>query len=100
MRRCAAAEAVARAEPAPACCATAGDGTGTRRRQPLPAPVEEPQRHWPSPSLPRCPGAAATETLTLPDALFALNSDVLRPTAKGSLDELVSKLEDRLRCVG
>lgn len=92
-----AAEAVARAEPAPQPVApppvTEPEPVEV---QPLPAPVEEPQAPLAEPEpAPLPPAPPPLETLTLAaDALFALNSDVLRPTAKGSLDELVSKLED------
>ncbi|MCW5619730.1 MAG: OmpA family protein [Burkholderiales bacterium] len=92
-----AAEAVARVEPAPAPAApppvTEPEPVEV---QPLPAPVEEPQAPLAEPEpAPLPPAPPPLETLTLAaDALFALNSDVLRPTAKGSLDELVRKLED------
>lgn len=66
--------------------------------QPLPTPVEEPQAPLaaepaPQPEPAPEPAPAPRETLTLSaDALFAVNSDVLKPTAKDSLADMARKL--------
>jgi len=68
--------------------------------QPLPTPAEEPQAALaaepaPAPEPAPMPPVSMPETMTLSaDALFAVNSDVLKPTAKESLDEMARKLGD------
>lgn len=67
--------------------------------QPLPTPMDEPEAPLavePEPEpMPMPPAPAPRETMTLSaDALFAVNSDVLKPTAKDSLAGLASKLAD------
>lgn len=65
--------------------------------QPLPTPAEEPQAPLaaeaePEPA-PAPPAPSPRETMTLSaDALFAVNSDVLKPAARDSLDALARKL--------
>lgn len=69
--------------------------------QPLPTPMDEPQAPLaaepepePEPA-PMPPPPAPRETITLSaDALFAVNSDVLKPASKDSLAGLASKLAD------
>ena len=92
-------EAVAKAEPAAAAPAPAPTPEPVEV-QPLPTPAEEPQAPLaaepaPEPEPAPMPPPAPRETMTLSaDALFAVNSDVLKPTAKESLDEMARKLRD------
>jgi len=69
------------------------------QNQPLPTPMEEPEAPLavePEPEpMPIPPPPAPRETMTLSaDALFAVNSDVLKPSAKDSLAGMASKLAD------
>ncbi len=94
-------DAMAAAEPAP--LPTAAPEPEPVEVQPLPTPAEEPQAPLaaepvpePAPEPAPMPAAPAPrETMTLSaDALFAVNSDVLKPNAKDSLAAMARKLAD------
>ncbi len=94
-------EAMATAEPAPAPMPEPMPEPQPEpvQVQPLPTPMDEPQAPLaaepePEPA-PIPPPPAPRETMTLSaDALFAVNSDVLKPASKDSLAGLAGKLAD------
>jgi len=92
-------DAMARTEPAPAAAPAPAPAPEPVEVQPLPTPMEEPQAalaEEPAPApepepMPAPPAPRETMTLSA-DALFAVNSDVLKPTAKESLESMAGKL--------
>jgi OOP family OmpA-OmpF porin len=93
-------EAMAKAEPAATPAPAPVPPPEPVEVQPLPTPAEEPQAPLAAepalePEPAPMPPPAPRETMTLSaDALFAVNSDVLKPAAKESLDEMARKLGD------
>jgi len=93
-------EAMAKPEPAAVAVQAPAPEPEPVEVQPLPTPAEEPQAALaaepapePEPEPAPMPPLPSPETMTLSaDALFAVNSDVLKPTAKESLDEMARKL--------